>query len=118
MFNRFKTMLSRWHDIREVEALSSQDLGDLGLSRDQVRTFTQMPPEVGQRVTAMAQVFGVDEPALTRDRGQWADMLSGCNRCADAKACGAALSHGDITHPSQAGFCPNRDTFTKLALPT
>ena len=32
MFDRIKTLLQRWHEIQEVEALSQTDLQDLGLS--------------------------------------------------------------------------------------
>ena len=118
MLTHLKTLITRWQNTREVDNLSREELADMGMTRDQVRTFTRMSPRVAQRVTAMGQVFGAPQAALTRDPAEWADLLSGCDRCADKGACGVALSRGDITQPSDAGFCPNRGTFTRLALPT
>ena len=118
MLNPLKTLFTRWQNTREVDHLSREELADMGMTRDQARTFTRMSPKVAQRVTAMGQVFGAPQSALTRDPAEWADLLSGCNRCPDKGACGHALMHGDITQPSEAGFCPNRGTFTRLALPT
>ena len=115
MFDRIKTLLTRWHDFNEVDSLSDRDLADLGMSREQVRAFAQMPPDVGQRVTAMATIFGVPEADLKRDHSQWVELLSSCSRCGDRVACGQALARGEITRPEDAGFCPNRGTFTGLA---
>ena len=116
MFDRIRTFLSRLHDAKEVNALSQHDLQDIGLSREQLLEFVAMPRDVPQRVTAMAQIFGVSEPTLKRDHGQWLDLLSVCGQCADRAACGHVLAKGDQAQPSEAGFCGNSATFAQLAV--
>ena len=118
MLSHLKTFITRWQNSREVDNLSREELADMGMTRDQARTFTRMSPKVAQRVSAMGQVFGAPQAALTRDPAEWADLLTSCNRCADKGACGQALARGDITQPSEAGFCPNGGSFTRLALPS
>ncbi|MEZ5797948.1 MAG: DUF6455 family protein [Paracoccaceae bacterium] len=115
MFDRIKTLLSRWHEIKEVEALSDRDLADLGLSRDQLRDFIAMPHDVADRVAAMGRIFGLSEATLQRDHAQWVDILSTCGHCADRGACALVLSKGQLSRPADATFCPNHDTFTGLS---
>ncbi len=115
MFNRIKALLNRWHDIQEIEALTDRDLDDLGMSRDQVRAFVQMPHDVAERVTAMGRIFGIPEIDLKRDHAQWVELLSVCGHCADRGACGLVLDKGDLSRPADAGFCPNRGSFAALA---
>ncbi|MBK6468266.1 MAG: hypothetical protein IPL38_06515 [Rhodobacter sp.] len=115
MFDRIKTLLHRWHDLREVEALTDLELDDLGMSRDQVRAFARLPADVADRVAAMGEIFGVPEAELKRDHAQWVDLLSICGRCADRGACAAVLAKGEASQPADAGFCLNRGTFTALA---
>ncbi|MFZ1467734.1 MAG: hypothetical protein WAT09_02030 [Paracoccaceae bacterium] len=115
MFDRIKTLLSRWHEISEVDALTDREVADLSMTRSQLRAFAKMPPDVDQRVAAMGTIFGVPEADLKRDHFQWVDLLSTCGRCADRVACGHALANGDITKAADAGFCPNRGTFALLA---
>ena len=117
MFDRIKTLLHRLQDLTEVNALSDRDLGDLGMTRDQVRAFAQMPRDVPDRVTAMGHIFGIPEAALQRDHAQWLDLLSACGRCADRGACSKVLAKRSLALPSETGFCPNRETFAALSLP-
>lgn len=114
MFDRIKTLLSRWHDIKEVETLTDRDLADLGMTREQVRAFVQMPHDVAKRVTAMATIFGVPEADLKRDHAQWVDLLSTCGNCAERGACSLVLAKGDQSRPEDAGFCLNRGSFAQM----
>ena len=115
MFNRIKALLNRWHEIKEIEALTDRDLDDLGMSRDQVLAFARMPADLTQRVTAMGQIFGVPEVELKRDHAEWVELLSVCGHCADRGACGVVLERGDLSRPADAGFCPNRGSFAAFA---
>ncbi len=115
MFDRIKALLHRWQEVKEVEALSDRDLADLGITRDQLRTFLTLPRDVGDRVAAMGAIFGVPEADLKRDQALWRDLLEVCGHCADRGACGVAMAHGDLTGPGDCGFCPNRSSFSALA---
>ena len=115
MFDRIKTLLQRWHEIQEVEALSQTDLQALGVSRDQLRAFVQMPHDVHERLTAMAALFGVPEDELRRDHAQWIEMLSSCGHCTDRRACSELLARGRLNGPEDAPFCRNRQEFGALS---
>lgn len=115
MFDRIKTLLQRWHEIQEVEALSQTDLHDLGLSRDQLRAFVQMPHDVQDRLTAMAKLFGIPEEDLRHDQAQWVELLTSCGHCTDRRACSELLARGKLNGPDDARFCPNRLEFGTLS---
>lgn len=117
MFDRIKTLLDRWHEIREVEALSDRDIADLGLTRDQLAHFVRMPADVEDRVTHMAAVFGLSAEAIRENHAQWVDLLEVCGGCTDRAACAHVLQKGDGAHPADCGFCRNRATFQALAVP-
>lgn len=117
MFDRIKTLLERWHEIREVEALSDRDIADLGLSRDQLTNFVRMPLDIEDRVAHMAAVFGLSEDEVKANHAQWLDLLENCGGCTDREACAHVLARGDGAHPEDCGFCRNRASFTVLALP-
>jgi hypothetical protein len=115
MFDRIKTLLQRWHEIQEVNALTEYDLHDLGLSRDQLRAFVQMPHDVHERLTAMAALFGVPEDDLRRDHGHWIEMLTSCGHCTDRRACSELLARGRLDSTEEARFCPNRPDLRALS---
>lgn len=115
MFDRIKTLLQRWHEIKEADALTDYDLHDLGLSRDQLRAFVRMPHDLHQRLTAMAVLFGVPEDELRHDHGRWIEMLTSCGHCADRRACSELLARGRLDGPADARFCPNRHELEALS---
>lgn len=115
MFNRIRALIDRLHEVQEVNALSDRDLDDLGLSREQVLGFLKMPHDIGERVKAMGQIFGVSEVDLKRDHAQWVDLLMVCGHCSDRAACAHLLAKGSAAQPSEAHFCGNRATFGSLA---
>jgi hypothetical protein len=117
MFDRIKALLQRWQEVKEIEALTDRDLDDLGMSRDQIRAFAAMPRDVADRVSAMGAIFGIPAAELRRDHAQWLDLLETCGHCGDRGACAVALAQGDLTHPRDCGFCPNRAAFAALAQP-
>lgn len=116
MLDRIRALIGRLHDVQEVYALSDRDLADLGMSREQLLGFLRMPSDITQRVTAMAQIFGVPEVGLKRDHAQWVDLLTVCGHCTDRAACGRVLAKGAAAQPSEAPFCANRGSFTDLAV--
>lgn len=118
MFDRIKTLLQRWHEIQEVEALTEYDLHDLGLSRSQLRAFVQMPHDVHERLTAMAALFAIPEDELQRNHAQWIEMLTICGHCTDRRACSELLARGKLAGPGDAAFCPNRPELGALASAT
>lgn len=113
MFARIRALLSHLHDVQEVNTLSERDLSDIGISRDQVLAFLNMPQDVTDRVTAMGAIFGIPEAVLKRDRSQWVELLTTCGQCADRGRCSAVLAEGK--DKVEASFCPNRPTFDTLA---
>jgi len=117
MFDRIKTLLERWHEIREVEALSDRDISDLGLTRDQLAHFVRMPADVEDRVTHMAAVFGLSADEVKASHAQWVELLEVCGSCTHREACAHQLAKGSEAHPADCGFCRNRATFAALALP-
>ncbi|WP_431300814.1 DUF6455 family protein [Tabrizicola sp. BL-A-41-H6] len=113
MFDRIRALLAHLNDVSEVNALTDRDLSDLGMNRDQVLAFLNMPQDVTERVTAMGAIFGIPEAALKRDHAQWVDLLTTCGQCADRGRCAAHLARGK--DKAGATFCPNVPTFDDLA---
>ncbi|MBL9072122.1 DUF6455 family protein [Tabrizicola sp.] len=115
MFHRIRNLIDRLHAVQEVNALSDQELDDIGMSREQVIGFLNMPRDISERVTAMGRIFGISELELKRDHLQWIDLLTVCGHCADRGACARVLAKGDAARPSEAHFCGNRASFSTLA---
>ena len=115
MFERIKSLIHRWDEIREVDALSDRDLDDIGLSRAQLEDFVRMPHDIDQRMSAMAAIFGVDEATLRADHGQLIELLHTCGHCQDRGACALVLERGELSRPRDAEFCPNATDFTQMA---
>lgn len=115
MFDRIRALISRLHDVQEVNALSDRDLGDLGMTRDQVLAFVRMPRDITTRVSAMGAIFGLSETELKRDHALWVEILSICGHCGDRGACTKLLAKGEQAQPGEATFCGNRETFANLA---
>lgn len=115
MFDRIRALITRLHEVQEVNALSDRDLDDLGMTRAQVLDFLDMPRDINQRVTAMGAIFGLSERELKRDHGLWVEILSTCGHCADRTACTKLLAKGDQAKPGEATFCANRGAFGDLA---
>ncbi len=111
MIERIRNLLTRWRDITDIEALSEQELDDLGLTRDQLRHFAQMPADVPDRVSAMGAIFGLSEGELRRDHAAWNELLETCGDCPDRAACRRVLEKGGLANPRDTGFCPNRHSF-------
>lgn len=117
MFNRIKALLDRWHEVREVSALTDRDLTDLGMSRAQVEAFVRMPHDVPDRVIAMARIFGLDEAEVKANHAEWQDLLEVCGTCHDRGACKLVLERGELSRPQECSFCLNAHTFeTKAGL--
>jgi hypothetical protein len=115
MFDRIRALIVRWHELKEIEALSERDLDDLGMTRDQVRAFAAMPPDVPDRVAAMGAIFGLNPAELKANHALWLDLLETCGGCGDRGACGLVLAKGDLGRAADCSFCRNRVTFEGLA---
>lgn len=115
MFEKMKEWRDRRAERAEIEALSEGDLLDLGLGRDQLRALVETPKDVGERVHAMAKVFGVTDADLTADRGNYVDILCTCSGCRDRSACAHELAKGTAARPEDCGFCLNTDEFDRMA---
>lgn len=111
MLDRIRRFFARAADIRAVEALSDRELADLGVSRDQAMNLVTMPDDVSGRIAAMARIFGLTEADLTRDRGEWEEVLMTCHACRELGACRRLLADPDRATPTQAAFCPNSGRF-------
>lgn len=115
MFERLRRLWARSADLDAVAALNARELADLGLSRDQALNLVRLPDEVPDRVVAMGAIFGLSEDELTRDRGQWEELLVTCGRCRETLACRHLLEVAQMAGPAQAGFCPNAERFADQA---
>ncbi len=115
MFDRIKTLIERWNEVREVEALSQRDLADLGMSRSQVEAFVRMPHDVPDRVVAMARIFGLDENDVKANHAEWLELLQTCGTCKERGACSFVLDRSHLSHPQDCSFCLNAHRFDEKA---
>lgn len=115
MFDRIKTLVHRWRDLKEVASLSDRDLDDLGMTRDQVEAFVRMPQDVPDRVAAMAQIFGLTGAQIKANHDAYIDLLYTCGQCKDRGACRKVLDHAELARPADAGFCRNKTAFEQAA---
>ncbi len=115
MFDRIKTLINRWNALKEVEALSEHELDDLGMTRDQVRRFVQMPADIADRVKHMAAIFGLSEADLHKDHEAYVALLETCGTCQDRRACSRVLGLGDAARPEMCSFCLNAESFASAA---
>lgn len=115
MFERFKALRERMRDLAEVEELRESDLADLGLSREQMRALVMIPQDVGDRMTAMAAVFGITPDQLTVDRSEYVNMLCNCAQCKSRGECATELAKGAAADPDNTAFCVNHDNFADMA---
>lgn len=115
MFERIKTLMQRWHDIKEINALSDRDLADLGMSRGQVEAFARMPRDISDRVAHMAAVFGLSNAELHMNHEAYLGLLSTCGTCRDRAQCSHVLARGALATPAEAGFCLNAESFAAQA---
>ncbi|NBZ89621.1 DUF1127 domain-containing protein [Stagnihabitans tardus] len=114
MFERIKAMMERWNDLKEVDRLSEHELDDLGMTREQLRAFIQMPSDVGERVRHMGAVFGLSAEELQENHAQWIEILSTCGQCRHRGECAHLLAKRGA-EPEEAGFCLNAETFAAEA---
>lgn len=115
MFERIKALLHRWEELKEVSSLTERDLNDLGMTREQVEAFVQMPQDVPDRVAAMAQIFGLTEDQIKADHDAYTDLLYTCGHCKDRAACRRVLDRGAASKPADAEFCLNKHSFAAEA---
>lgn len=115
MFERIKAMMERWGELKEVDRLSEHELEDLGMSREQLRAFIQMPHDVGDRVRHMAEIFGLSAEELQMNHEQWLEILSTCGHCKHRGQCSHVLAKGQEAHAEDCGFCLNAPTFAAEA---
>ncbi len=114
MFERIKALMDRWGELKEVDRLSEHELDDLGMTREQLRAFIQMPHDVGERVRHMGAIFGLSAEDLQANHDQWLEILTTCGQCRHRGECGHALAKRG-TQPDEVGFCLNAQTFAAEA---
>ncbi|MCF8511141.1 MAG: DUF1127 domain-containing protein [Rhodobacteraceae bacterium] len=111
MFNRIKSLIAHWNEVREVNALTDRDLADLGLSRAQVEAFVHMPHDVPDRVMAMSAIFGLGETEVKANHAAWLELLETCGTCHNRGACALVLERGELSRPQDCSFCLNAHQF-------
>lgn len=111
MFERIKSLITRWQELKEIDALTERDLADLGMSRAQVEAFARMPHDVPDRVTAMASIFGLSEDEVRADHGRWLELLETCGHCDAREACRRVLDRAELSGPHDCAFCLNAGAF-------
>lgn len=115
MFERIKALLERWHDVKEINALSERDLDDLGMSRDQVQAFARMPRDISERVSHMAAVFGLSDAEIHMNHEAYLGLLTTCGSCRARNQCTHVLAKGALAVPAEATFCLNAENFAAQA---
>ena len=111
MFDRIKTLMTRWQDAKEIDAMSARELDDLGMTRDQVLAFSRMPADIADRVTHMAAIFGLSAEEVQRNQQDYHAILSTCSTCRDRTKCSHLLGRGADALASEASFCLNAEVF-------
>lgn len=117
MFERIRHLMKKYRDLSEIADLSDRELADLGVSRDQAMSLASIPEGVAGRVVAMAQVFGLSQDDLMRNRGEWADLIETCNGCTTRSECRSFMAAGRPGGPAAVDFCPNRANFESHPVP-
>ena len=114
MFERIKALMDRWGELKEVDRLFVYELEDLGMTREQLRAFIQMPHDVGERVRHMGEIFGLSAEDLQANHDQWLEILTTCGHCKQRNECAHKLAKRG-TQPDEVGFCLNAQTFAAEA---
>jgi hypothetical protein len=114
MLERLQALMARWREVKEVAALSDHDLADLGMTRDQVETFAQMPRDVPDRLVRMAAIFGLTEAELKRHHGEYLALVETCGRCGSRADCARMLGSCEKKGPEDCSFCPNAEAYARL----
>jgi hypothetical protein len=114
MLDRIKKIIATWTDHAEIDAMSDLDLQELGVSRAQLHHLAAMPAHLGDRVAAMAAIFGVKAEDLQFPRPDFYQMLNNCEHCTAGKECAHMLAKRGAD-PAECGFCPNAEAFAALA---
>ena len=115
MFDRIKSLIDRWNTLKEIDALSEHELSDLGMTRDQVRRFVQMPADVADRVAHMAAIFGLSDADLHKHHDAYVTLLETCGGCRERRACSRVLALGEAASPGMCSFCLNAESFATAA---
>lgn len=97
------------------EALSDEDLADLGLNRDDYRILVKGGPGARNRLVAMARTFGLSEADIDKHRGVALDLAEACATCGEARTCQKAIEgRGELP----VDRCPNAAIYRMLAAET
>lgn len=115
MLERIRALVERWHELKEVEALTERDLDDLGMSRGQVEAFARMPHDTPDRMAAMAANFGISAEDLHANHGEYLELLGTCGTCRDRATCASVLAKKQLARPSDCAFCPNAPAFAEMS---
>jgi hypothetical protein len=101
--------------VREVDALSVRDLNELGLSRDEARTFARTSCEVTARVAGMASVYGLEADDIQRDAPAYRELVAACATCSRVGECRDRLKDAPHLTPDDVVFCPNAKVYAAKA---
>lgn len=113
--DRIRDWIERNRLAREVAELSSRDVTDLGLSREELNVLTRMPSRVRERMEAMARVFGADPRDIYLERWRNIDLAMACHNCAAVTECAVQLSRPTEARAENCGFCPNAAAYRTMA---
>lgn len=115
MLERLKILVKQWHDLNEIEKMTDEDLADLGMTRNQLRRFAQMPADIAERVVHMGAVFGLSEADLKKDYPAYVELLDTCGTCSHRGECNHLLAQGAAAQSKDCAFCLNARAFAEAA---
>jgi hypothetical protein len=113
MFDRLTALLDRSRTLRELCAMGERDLDDIGVSRGELEAVVTAPPQVTERMLAMAARHGVGQHELAGHNSDFAGMIESCRSCESLGACRGFLAD-PAADPARAVFCPNHATYDAL----
>lgn len=95
------------------ERVGAEHARDLALGLGELRAQAEAGPEVYDRMTRMAERFGLAPADLSRHRWAQLDAARTCARCGDARACARWLNGGRSAFSPVT--CPNAPLYAELA---
>ena len=113
LHDRFESWRERRAREREIAHVTPEEIADTGLTRQEFLDLALMPSEQVARMEEMARLHGVGLARLEADRDLQLSVALACAHCDEQRRCRSALRDGLMAE--EAGFCPNHETYGRLA---
>jgi hypothetical protein len=103
---------------RELTALDDSQLGDLGITREQIPVLVSAYPESAELLTRMLARLGITEAEIVRNPGLRHELEHSCAHCFVRRECRRYLKlPTDQNIEGYRNFCPNAAELDELRSP-